>query len=263
MVFLALKWCYLSTTKYLNEWVNEDLELEILSFPVSSAGKESACNAGNPSSIPGSGRSPGEGIGFTFHFHALEKEMATYSSVLAWRVPGTGEPGGLPSMGSHRVKHDWSDLAAPTPIFLPGENPHGQRSLAGYSPWGCKELDTTEATKHTRTFYSRHREIFHLNNSMGHITTVWCQYYRAYREIKTSLNGVMEKEVATHSSTLAWKMPRTEEPGRLQSTGSRRVEESGTTKWLHFHFSLSCIGGGSGNPLQCSCLENPRDGGAW
>ena len=49
---------------------------------------------------------------FTFHFHALEKEMATHFSVLAWRVPGTGEPGGLPSMGSHRVGHDWSDLAA-------------------------------------------------------------------------------------------------------------------------------------------------------
>ena len=49
---------------------------------------------------------------FTFHFHALEKEMATHSSVLAWRIPGTGEPGGLPSMGSHRVGHDRSDLAA-------------------------------------------------------------------------------------------------------------------------------------------------------
>ena len=49
---------------------------------------------------------------FTFHFHALEKEMATHSSVLAWRIPGTAEPGGLPSMGSHRVVHDWSDLAA-------------------------------------------------------------------------------------------------------------------------------------------------------
>ena len=43
---------------------------------------------------------------FTFHFHALEKEMTTHSSVLAWRIPGTGEPGGLPSMGSHRVGHD-------------------------------------------------------------------------------------------------------------------------------------------------------------
>ena len=49
---------------------------------------------------------------FTFHFHALEKEMATRSSVLAWRIPGTGEPGGLPAMGSHRVGHDWSDSAA-------------------------------------------------------------------------------------------------------------------------------------------------------
>ena len=97
----------------------------------------------------------------TFHFHALEKEMATHSSVLAWRIPGTGEPGGLPSLGSHRVGHDWSDLAAaavaaqrlkrqstmretwgrsrgwevpwrrkrqPTPVLLPRES-HGWMSL--------------------------------------------------------------------------------------------------------------------------------------
>ena len=51
----------------------------------------------------------------TFHFHALEKEMATHSSVLAWRIPGTGKPGGLPSMGSHTVGHDWSDLAIAMP----------------------------------------------------------------------------------------------------------------------------------------------------
>ena len=49
---------------------------------------------------------------FTFHFHALEKEMATHSSGIAWRIPGTGEPGGLPSMGLRRVRHNWSDLAA-------------------------------------------------------------------------------------------------------------------------------------------------------
>ena len=63
----------------------------------------------------------------------------------------------------------------------------------------------------------------------------------------------VEKVMAPHSSTLAWKLPWTEEPGGLQSMGSL----------LHFHFSLSCIGEGNGNPLQCSCLENPRDGGAW
>ena len=106
-----------------------------------SDGKESACNMGDPGSIPGLGRSLGEGNGnplqhsclenpmdggawkaavhgvtegrtrlsnftFMFHFHALEKEMATHSSVLDWRIPGTGEPGGLPSMGLHRVGHD-------------------------------------------------------------------------------------------------------------------------------------------------------------
>ena len=65
--------------------------------------------------------------------------------------------------------------------------------------------------------------------------------------------------MAPHSSTLAWKIPWMEEPGGLQSMGSLRVDK---TQQLHFHFSLSCIGEGNGNPLQCSCLENPRDGGA-
>ena len=70
----------------------------------------------------------------------------------------------------------------------------------------------------------------------------------------------LEKEMAPHSSTFAWKIPWTEEPGGLQPVGSL---ESGTTERLHFHFSLSCIGEGNGNPLQCSCLENPRDLRAW
>ena len=66
--------------------------------------------------------------------------------------------------------------------------------------------------------------------------------------------------MAPHSSTLAWKIPWAEEPGGLQSMGSLRVRHN----WgLHFHFSLSCIGEGNGNPLRCSCLENPRDRGAW
>ena len=63
--------------------------------------------------------------------------------------------------------------------------------------------------------------------------------------------------MAPHSSTLAWKIPWTEEPGGLQSMGSRRVS---TTERIHFHFSLSCIEEGNGNPLQFSCLENPKDG---
>ena len=118
--------------------------------------------------------------------------MAPYSSTLAWKIPWTEEPGGLQSVGSQRLGHDWvTSLYTiilyisyiygrrrwhPTPVLLPGKS-HGRRSLVGCSPWGLKESDTTER--------------------------------------------------------------------------------------LHFHLSLSCIGEGNGNPLQCSCLENPRDGGAW
>ena len=108
---------------------------------------------------------------FTFQFHALEKEMATHSSVLSWRIPGTGEAGGLPSMGSHRVGHDWSDLAAAAAAgkdwrqeekgttedkmvgwhhWLHGHefeqtlgDSAGQGSLVCCSPWGHKESDTT------------------------------------------------------------------------------------------------------------------------
>ena len=81
--------------------------------------------------------------------------MATHSSVLAWRIPGMGEPGGMPSMGSHRVGHDGSDLAAAA-VVQEGrtngnplqdsclENHNGQRSLVGYNPWGHKESDMTE-----------------------------------------------------------------------------------------------------------------------
>ena len=112
-----------------------------MDFPGGSAGKEFTCNVGDLGLILGLERSLGEGnsyplqysclenpmdgrawwaavhgvtqsrtrlsyFTFTFHFHALEKEMATHSSVLAWRIPGMGKPGGLPSMGSHRVGHD-------------------------------------------------------------------------------------------------------------------------------------------------------------
>ena len=74
-----------------------------------------------------------------------------------------------------------------------------------------------------------------------------------------NLHHIKKKAMAPHSSTLAWKIPWMEEPGRLQSMGSLRVGHDWATS---LHFSLSCIGEGNGNPLQCSCLENPRDGGA-
>jgi len=67
---------------------------------------------------------------FTFHFHALEKEMATHSSVLAWRISGMGEPGGLPSLGSHRVGHNWSELAAASAACLKATESHYHLSFS-------------------------------------------------------------------------------------------------------------------------------------
>ena len=68
---------------------------------------------------------------------------------------------------------------------------------------------------------------------------------------------ISEKAMAPLSSTLAWKIP------WMVGCSPWGCKESDTTERLHFHFSLSCVGEGNGNPLQCSCLENPRDGGAW
>ena len=87
----------------------------------------------------------------------MEKAVATHSSTLAWKIHWTEEPGGLQSMGSLKVGHDWVTSLSlftfmhwrrrwqPTPVFLPGES-QGRQSLVGFLLWGCTELDTTEAT---------------------------------------------------------------------------------------------------------------------
>ena len=85
---------------------------------------------------------------FTLHFHALEKEMATHSSVLAWRIPGMGEPGGLPSMESHRVRHDWSDLAAAAAAAIHGVT----KSRTWLSDW--TELNWTEGVSSIYCYYT-------------------------------------------------------------------------------------------------------------
>ena len=100
------------------------------------------------------------------HVHlstTMEREMATQSSTLARKIPWMEEPGRLQSMGLQRVGHDWETSLThfilfhrrrkwqPTPVFLPGKS-HGQRvPMAGYSPWGCRESDTTRMIKHAST----------------------------------------------------------------------------------------------------------------
>ena len=92
-------------------------------------------------------------------------------------------------------------------------------------------------------------------------TEKWTSYTYTH-SCQESFSHYREEAMAPHSSTLAWKIPWMEEPGRLQFMGSRRVGHNWTTS-TNFHVSLSCVGEGNGNPLQCSCLENSRDGGAW
>ena len=87
-----------------------------------------------------------------------------------------------------------------------------------------------------------------------------CFYFANPSNLQVSAMIFQRRQWHPTPVTFAYKILWTEEPGRLQSMG---LLESDTTERLHFHFSLSCIGEGNGNPLQCSCLENPRDGGAW
>jgi len=124
--------------------------------------------------------------------------MAPHSSTLAWKIPWTEEPGRLQSMGLLRVGHDWATSLSfftfmhwrrkwqPTPVLLPGKS-NGRRSLVGYSPRGCDESDMTKQLH------------FHFSLSCT------------------------EKEMAAHSSVLAWRIPGTGEPGGLLSMGSHRA----------------------------------------
>ena len=140
---------------------------------------------------------------FTFHFHALEKEMAPYSSVFAWRISGTGEPFGLPSMGSHRVRHDWSKLAAPAAADF---NSMWTENFQMF------KLDLEKAEESEIKFPT----------SVG-----WSK--KAMNSRKTPASGLLTMPkpwtvwITPYSSTLTWKIPWTGEPGGLPSMGSHRV----------------------------------------
>ena len=187
--------------------------------------------------------------------------MATHSSVLAWRIPGTGEPGGLPSMGSHRVGHDWSDLAAeggkncistiatafcccivwhgivgnivpwhPVSVCFPsGSISTSPGSHIGYSDV-CSRLDLQ-----SNCCLGSYSYAYLLSPS---ITTI--RVWRVGHHWATELNWTeglkAEKAMAPHSSTLAWKIPWMEEPGRLQSMGSLRVGHDWATSLSLFAF---------------------------
>ena len=145
----------------------------------------------------------------------MEKEMATHSSVLAWRIPGTGKPGGLPFMGSHRVGHDWNDLAADGWVDVWG-NEIGGKAILGRSPSLGLEA----------------KKLF-LFQTFGFPQ---CRRYRR--------NGFdpwvrsPEEEVETHFSNLTQRIPWIEELDRLSYIRSQRVRHNGahTHTYIYAHF---------------------------
>ena len=165
---------------------------------------------------------------FSFHFHALEKEMATHSSVLAWRIPGTGEPGGLPSMGSHRVGHDWSDLAgaaaAATHISwsFPGSSAGKESACNAGDPgsipgWGRSPGDGIGYLLQ----YSWASLVAQLAKNPPTMQETWVPFL--------GWEDPLEKGMATHSSILAWRIPMNR--GAWQAT-VRGAAESDVTEQL-------------------------------
>ena len=159
-----------------------------------------------------------------------EKAMATHSSTLAWKIPWIEEPGRLQSIGSQRVRHDWSDLAATAAAaaaaghYLNAEFQRiPRRDKKAFLSNQCKEIEESDIMGKTRVHFGR----------------------RQWHPTPVLLPG------KSHGQ------------GSLVGCGPWGHEESDTTERLPFHLSLSCIGEGNGNPLQCSSLENPMDGGAW
>ena len=157
--------------------------------------------------------------------------MKSLSHVRLLATPWTAAYQAPPSMGFSR-QENWSGVPLPSPRQL------------------ITQQKLTDASPLTLRSFPLHPT--HLSNSQSTQLSFLC-----CKQVPTIY---FTHAMVPHCSTLAWKIPWMEETGRLQSMG---LLESDTTERLHFHFSLSCIGEGNGNPLQCSCLENPRDRGAW
>ena len=161
--------------------------------------------------------------------------MATHSSVLAWRIPGTRGPGGLPSMGSHRVGHNWSDLAAAAAVH------------SVFNSRRCFFLLLPPIKAPELLFIFFYQSFFLSSSTLYLGASLVAQTVKrllAMRETQVRSLGwedPLEKEMATHSSTLTWKVPWTKEPGRLESMGLQRVGHDWVTslspsilKWLKF-----------------------------
>ena len=177
----------------------------------------------HPTRLPRPWVSPGKSTGVGCHFllQCMKVKVNLLSRVQPSATPRTAAYQAPPSMGFSRQEY-WSGVPLPSPMT----------NLDSI----LKSRDITWPTK-----------VCLVKAMVFPVVMYGCESW------------TIKKAMTTHSSTLAWKIPWTKEPGKLQSIWLLKV---GTTERVQFHFSLSCFGEGNGNPLQCSCLENPRDGGA-
>ena len=158
--------------------------------------------------------------------HALEKEMATQSSVLAWRIPGTEEPGGLPSMGPHRVGHDWSDLTAAAAWLIFGKSPK-------FSEFLLLLFENNQSIKLHQGF--GRTKLISIGKPPGGSFLVAQMVKNLPAMQKTLIQSLdlqdpLEEGTATHSSFLSWRIPWAEESDGLQSKGSQRVNHNRSAK---------------------------------
>ena len=183
----------------------------------------------------------------TFHFHALEKEMATHSSVLAWRIPGTGEPGGLPSLGSHGVGHDWSDLAAAAvPHVWWAFSRQWMNSFVPASEWSSGSLHpnnsvwmvcTGEAWAPLQKRFPHPGRAGHVLLGLGSHSCIPVQHYTSL--LLVSFPGAVESECGCQEESRKAKEPKHVRPScshthtHLKPQGSEWESQAGRqpTRW--------------------------------
>ena len=173
----------------------------------------------------------------------MEKAVAPHSSTLAWKIPWTEEPGGLQSMGSLKVGHDWSTSLSlftflhwrrkwqPTPVFLPGES-QGRGSLVAavygvaQSRTGLKWRSSSSSSRNKKGKWEK-KKIWVHTIKQASLLAQMVKNLHAMREAwvrSLDWEDPLKKGMAAHFSILAWRIPWTEEPGRLQTMGSQRTE---------------------------------------
>ena len=205
--------------------------------------------------------------GLNFHFHALEKETATHSSVLAWRIPGTREPGELPSMGSHRVGHDWNDLAAAAAaayhkakISLCEKGPYSQSYGFPIVMYGCESWTINKAECQRVDAFELWcwRKLLRVPWTVRRSNQSILAWWIARTDVEAEISILWPPDA---NSWLIWKDPDAEKDWGQEEKGMTEDETVGWHHWLNGHgFGWTPgVGDGQGGLVCCGswgCKES-------